>query len=105
MLKIIIGLTLFISLSQANIQPKNCKKDLTDMMQYYYLAEKELNFKQLNKAISDFERSYNSSYLSLDSCENWIHYDFNHIYNYIVASENKIQRIKEDMLKFSLIKN
>ena len=105
MLKIIAGLFFIVTVVQSNIESQDCQKNLTDMVKFYYVAEKKMDFKYNEKAIVYFEKSYSSSYLALESCQDESIYDFNHIYNYIIASENKIQKIKEDMLKFSLIKN
>jgi hypothetical protein len=105
MFKILLSLSLLVTISYATSQSKSCTKDLVDMTSFYYLAEKEADFNDMKKAIIDFKKSYNSSYLALDSCEDENNYDFNHIYSYIIATENKIQKIKEDMLEFSLIKN
>ena len=99
MLKIIFGLVFTFFALEAN-----CQKDLENIVHFYYTAEKKLDIKEYEKAITNFQKSANSSYLALDSCVKEDNYDFNHSYNYIIASENKIQKNKEDMLEFSLVK-
>jgi len=99
MLRMIFGLVFIVNLLDAS-----CKKDLQSIVQFYYTAEKELDMKEYKNAIVNFQKSSEASYLALKSCEKESNYDFNHSYNYIVASENKIQKIKEDMLEFSLVK-
>ncbi len=99
MLKIMFGLVFTIVLLNAS-----CKQDLNNIVSFYYTAEKELDMKEYKNAIVNFQKSSEASYLALESCEKESNYDFNHSYNYIIASENKIQKIKEDMLKFSLVK-
>ena len=99
MLKVISGLVFSVAFVNAN-----CKQDLENIVQFYYTAEKELDIKEYKNAIVNFQKSSESSYLALDSCAKESNYDFNHSYNYIIASENKIQKIKEDMLEFSLVK-
>ena len=105
MFKFLFILLLLVTSSYATSQSIKCQKNLIDMTKFYYLAEKEADFQENKKAILHFQESYKSSYLALNSCEDENNYDFNHIYNYIIATENKIQKIKEDMLEFSLIKN
>ncbi|MEA3228381.1 MAG: hypothetical protein U9P38_04830 [Campylobacterota bacterium] len=105
MLKTVLGFLFITTILEANIDEKNCKIDLNNIVHFYYKAEKELDFKSYDEAIINFKKSYNSSYAALDSCKKTKNYDFNHMYNYIIESENRIQKIKEDMLEFSLIKN
>jgi len=105
MFKIIIGLFFIISLSDAKIISIECKNNLKNMVKFYYLAQKESDAKNNNKALLNFQKSYTEASLALEHCQDEEDYDFNHIYNYLSANEKKIQKIKEDMLEFPLIKN
>jgi len=87
-------LSIFLSLSLfANTNYEICKKNLTLMYQSNYNAQDLFLENQLDDARSEFHKSIEFANKALANCENFSKIDFNYIYNYIIYSDNEINKI------------
>ena len=93
-MKTFLFFSIFItSLLYSNTNLDRCENDIQLMMKHSYTAEKALHNKNYFQAENSYNLSIDYSNRALLSCQNLPNYDFNLMYNYIVHSENEINKI------------
>ena len=95
MLKLLIIVIFMTTLLHANNPIKICHSDMNNMIRSYHSAEKFEHEKNYAQALEGFMKSNVYSHAALESCENSPNFDFNVMYDYIIASVNKIYEIHE----------
>jgi hypothetical protein len=79
----------FTLLQTAEIS-KSCHKDMTTMFSSFYQAKKDKRLKHSEIAKEGFYKSIDAAYKALESCQDAPQYDFNIMYNFIMASQREL---------------
>jgi hypothetical protein len=82
-MKLFISFLIFFSFLQAGDVQDVCTKDMSVMMSSYYDAQKE-------HSDTKYQNSIDAAYRALESCQDRPTYDFNVMYDFIMASRRAL---------------
>lgn len=95
MIKLFTGLFIIVTALHSNSSQSRCLNDLKAISDNYYSGVKLEYINNYDEAIDLYRLSISSSYNAIQSCQYHIEYNPNDIYDYITASEIKINTLQE----------